>query len=102
ALARGFLLLSPIPGLFVHFFMVFTYPIIVGWAVARTADSTEKGPDIPDTQKVMLEKLALVLGFVAVWLVICYVLVTLWEATGFWIWLVLFFISTLILVRRIK
>ncbi|UCH58729.1 MAG: hypothetical protein JSV61_10985, partial [Anaerolineales bacterium] len=40
-LAVGFVILFPIPGFFFHLLMVFTYPLIVAWAVSPTADATE-------------------------------------------------------------
>ena len=49
ALARGLMLLFPIPGFIVHFLMVFCYPIVTAWAVAATADDsqqTEKGDGV--------------------------------------------------------
>ena len=38
-LLLGFLLLFPITGFVVHLLMIFTYPIIVGWAVSGVAES---------------------------------------------------------------
>ena len=38
-LLLGFLLLFPITGFIIHMLMVFTYPIIVGWAVSGVAES---------------------------------------------------------------
>jgi hypothetical protein len=40
-IAVGFVLLFPIPGIVFHLLMIFSYPLIVSWAVAATADTTE-------------------------------------------------------------
>ena len=41
ALARGFMLLYPLPGWILHWLMVFSYPLLTVWAIGAAADTTE-------------------------------------------------------------
>ena len=95
ALARGSMLLLPLPGWLIHFLMVFSYPIITAWAVAETEDA-------PHVQRVagLWEGVASGLVLAAAMLGACYLFVGLWETAGFIVWLVFCFIAVMLWARR--
>jgi len=95
ALARGFMLLYPIPGWIIHFLMAIYYPMIVSWAVAATADTDEAERAVPEEARFILRGVGLGLLLAAAMVGACYLLVGLWETPGFIAWLVLCFVVVL-------
>jgi len=102
AIGRGFLLLYPIPAALFHFLMVFSYPILVAWAVASTEDETfEAKKDVSVPGEVTLKKFLLTLLLAAVMVGILYLFAGLWGGIGFFIGLGLCFTLALLFAKRI-
>ncbi len=101
-IGRGVLLLYPIPAALFHFFMVFSYPILVGWAVASTDDeSFEVKKEVVAPGEITLKKLFLTLLLAAVMVGILYLFAGLWGGVGFFIGLGLCFTLALLFAKRI-
>ena len=100
AVARGFVLLCPIPGWIIHFLMVFSYPIITAWAVSATGDTTEEWYEAQASFRSLWVGVATGLVLSGILVGFCFLFVSLWEIAGFVGWLVLSFISVFIWARR--
>ncbi len=102
ALARGFLLLSPIPGWIFHFMMVLSYPWLTAWAIATTNDIDELEKHGKETEGIsMFSAVGLTLGLAAVMFGACFLFVGLWHTAGFVIWLIFSFVLVFLFVPRI-
>lgn len=102
AIGRGLLLLYPIPAALFHFLMVFSYPILVGWAVASTDDESFKvKKEVSAPGEITLKKLLLTLLLAAVMVGILYLFAGLWGGIGFFIGLGLCFTLALLFAKRI-
>jgi hypothetical protein len=102
AIGRGFLLLYPIPAAIFHFLMVFSYPILVGWAVAGTDDASEKKQEIRAPGEVTWVKLLLALALAGVMFGIIYFFSWLWGGPGFFIGLGLSFTLAILFFRKVR
>jgi hypothetical protein len=100
SIARGFMLLYPIPGWIIHFLMVFSYPIITAWAVSATGDTTERWHEVEERSRSLWIGVATGLVLSAVLVGFCFLFVSLWEIAGFVGWLILCFISVLLWARK--
>ena len=101
-IGRGLLLLYPIPAALFHFLMVFSYPILVAWAVASTDDESFKiKKEVVAPGEVTLKKLLLTLLLAAVMVGILYLFAGLWGGVGFFIGLGLCFTLALRFAKRI-
>ncbi len=102
ALARGLLILSPIPGGILHFMMVLSYPWLTAWAVATSDDIEEIEKAKKETEGIsMLGAVGLTLVLAAVMFGACFIFVGLWHTVGFVIWLIFCFILVFLFVPRI-
>lgn len=101
AIGRGFLLLYPIPAAIFHFLMVFSYPILAGWAVASTGDVDERKHELQAQGEVTLAKVLLTLIFAGVMFGIIYLLSWLWGGLGLFIGLGLCLALALLFARRL-
>lgn len=99
-IARGFMLLYPIPGWIIHFLMVFTYPVITAWAVSATGDTTEKWSEVAERSRRLWVGVGSGLALSAVLVSFCFLFVILWETIGFIVWLVFACASVFIWARR--
>lgn len=102
ALARGFLLLSPVPGGILHFTMVLSYPWLTAWAVATSGDIDELERKEKETEGLsMFGAVGLTLLLAAVMVGACFLFVGLWHTAGFIVWLIFSFILVFIFVPKI-
>jgi hypothetical protein len=99
---RGFLLLSPLPGALVHFFMVFSYPILVAWAVATTGDTEEIKREISVAGRASLGKLLFGLVLAAVMFGVIYVSVLILGGVGLFIGLGISFILAFLFASKLQ
>jgi len=100
ALARGFLLLFPVPGWVIHFVMVFSYPVITAWAVSATGDTTENWYQVQKISRHLWVGVGTGMVLSAILVGLCFLFVSLWEIAGFIGWLIFSFISVFLWARR--
>lgn len=99
---RGFLLLSPIPGAVVHFFMVFSYPIIVSSAVAGAGDTEEINREIFVEGRVAPRNLLFGLGLAAVMFGIIYGFAWILGGIGLFIGLGISFLLAFLFASKLQ
>lgn len=102
ALARGSLILSPIPGLIFHFLMVLSYPWLTAWAIATSADIEDIEEKKRGAEGIsMFAALGLTLLLAVVMVGACFLFVGLWHTAGFVIWLIFSFVLVFLFIPRI-
>ena len=102
-IGRGFLLLFPFPAIAFHFLMIFSYPILVSWAVATTDDEKVAGikKGGPATSEITFTKFLLALLLAGVMIGILYLFAWLFGGIGFFIGLGLSITLGLLFMRKI-
>ena len=101
-MGKGFLIIFPFPGWIIHFFMIFSYPILASWAIASTDDPVRTHEDTRGRGEVTFAKLFLTLLLAGAMFCIIYFFAWWWGGVGFFIGLGLSLFLAIIFTSRIS
>ncbi|MGD9347429.1 MAG: hypothetical protein PVH84_16305 [Candidatus Aminicenantes bacterium] len=101
-MGKGFLLIFPFPGWIIHFFMIFSYPILASWAIASTDDPVGTHEDTLVRGQVTFAKLFLTLLLAGAMFCIIYFFAWWWGSVGFFIGLGISLFLAIIFASRIS